>query len=82
MVPLPTAADDHQRKNAEALQNAGAAKMILQADLTGERLANELKSLIDSPDEATVMAVAAKKIARPAAAAATVDIIEELKRTA
>ncbi|MEQ1922528.1 MAG: undecaprenyldiphospho-muramoylpentapeptide beta-N-acetylglucosaminyltransferase, partial [Pyrinomonadaceae bacterium] len=36
MVPLPTAADDHQRKNAEALERAGAAKMILQSDLTGE----------------------------------------------
>ena len=36
MVPLPTAADDHQRKNAEAMRTAGAAKMILQKDLTGE----------------------------------------------
>ena len=42
MVPLPTAADDHQRKNAEALQKAGAAKMILQKDLTGEALAAEI----------------------------------------
>ena len=82
MIPLPTAADDHQRKNAEALQNAGVAKMILQAELTGERLADELKSLIEAPDEVASMAAAAKKIARPDAAAATVDIIEELKRTA
>ena len=82
MVPLPTAADDHQRKNAEALQNAGAAKMILQSELTGGRLAEEVSSLIKDRAKVAAMAAAAKKIAHPDAAAATVDIIEELKRTA
>jgi UDP-N-acetylglucosamine--N-acetylmuramyl-(pentapeptide) pyrophosphoryl-undecaprenol N-acetylglucosamine transferase len=82
MVPLPTAADDHQRRNAEALQKAGAARMILQADLTGERLAEELKSLIDDRDTVAAMAAAGKSIARPDAAAATVDLIEELKAKA
>lgn len=82
MVPLPTAADDHQRKNAEALQKAGAARMILQSDLTGERLAEELAMLIDDPDTVAAMASAAKSIARPDAAAATVDLIEELKAKA
>jgi UDP-N-acetylglucosamine--N-acetylmuramyl-(pentapeptide) pyrophosphoryl-undecaprenol N-acetylglucosamine transferase len=82
MVPLPTAADDHQRKNAEALQNAGAAKMILQSELTGEQLAVEIGALLSDREHVSAMADAAKKIARPDAAAATVDIIEELKRTA
>ena len=82
MIPLPTAADDHQRKNAEALQNAGAARMILQSDLTGERLAGELRRLIDAPEEVAVMAAAAKKMARPDAASVTVDLIEELKAKA
>src|SRR5688500_4627024 len=40
MVPLPTAADDHQRKNAEALERAGAARMILQDALSGGCLAD------------------------------------------
>ncbi|MEZ5345116.1 MAG: undecaprenyldiphospho-muramoylpentapeptide beta-N-acetylglucosaminyltransferase [Pyrinomonadaceae bacterium] len=78
MIPLPTAADDHQRKNAEALEAAGAAKMILQTDLTGESLANEIVKLINSPESVTAMEKAAKKLAREDAAAATVDIIEEL----
>lgn len=82
MVPFPMAADDHQRKNAEALQNAGAAKMILQQDLSGERLAEEIAELIDSPSKIDEMESAAKKLGRPDAAAATVDIIEELKRSA
>lgn len=78
MVPLPTAADDHQRKNAEALERAGAAKMILQSDLTGESLAKELSGLIGSPEKTAQMGADAKKLARADAAEATVDIIEEL----
>ncbi len=79
MIPLPTAADDHQRKNAEALEKAGAAKMILQKDLTGESLANEILDLINSPAKISAMETATKKMARADAAEATVDLIEELK---
>jgi UDP-N-acetylglucosamine--N-acetylmuramyl-(pentapeptide) pyrophosphoryl-undecaprenol N-acetylglucosamine transferase len=78
MVPLPSAADDHQRKNAEALQNAGAAVMVLQADLSGERLANEIKGLIDAPEKLTAMEEAARKLAKADAARIAVDMIEEL----
>src|SRR5215203_744969 len=80
MIPLPTAADDHQRKNAEALESAGAAKMILQRDLTGESLANEILDLINSPGKISAMETATKKLARADAAEATVNIIEELVR--
>jgi UDP-N-acetylglucosamine--N-acetylmuramyl-(pentapeptide) pyrophosphoryl-undecaprenol N-acetylglucosamine transferase len=38
LVPFPQAADDHQRRNAEALAQAGAAEMILQQDLNGATL--------------------------------------------
>lgn len=80
MIPLPTAADDHQRVNAEALQTAGAAKMILQRDLTGEVLAKEIENLINSPEKITAMGRAAKTLAKTDAAAATVDLIEELAK--
>lgn len=79
MVPLPTAADDHQRRNAEALVNAGAARMMLQDALTGESLARELAELIDSPDKISSMERSAKAMARQDAADVTVDIIEQLK---
>jgi UDP-N-acetylglucosamine--N-acetylmuramyl-(pentapeptide) pyrophosphoryl-undecaprenol N-acetylglucosamine transferase len=78
MVPLPTAADDHQRKNAEALQKAGAARMILQARLTGESLAKEIESLIDAPERIGEMERSAKTLAKADAAEKAVDIIEEL----
>jgi UDP-N-acetylglucosamine--N-acetylmuramyl-(pentapeptide) pyrophosphoryl-undecaprenol N-acetylglucosamine transferase len=80
MIPLPTAADDHQRKNAEAMQSAGAAKMIIQDDLSPELLASTLTELVRSPDKIASMEAAAKKLARQDAAASTVDIIEELAR--
>jgi UDP-N-acetylglucosamine--N-acetylmuramyl-(pentapeptide) pyrophosphoryl-undecaprenol N-acetylglucosamine transferase len=78
MIPFPFAADDHQRKNAEALQEAGAARMILQQELSGERLAKEISSLAGNPDEITRMEEASRKLARGDAAQATVDLMEEL----
>ena len=80
MIPLPTAADDHQRKNAEALQNAGAARMILQKDLNTAKLAEEIKDLINAPEKITEMEKAAKKLAKRDAAERTVDLIESLFR--
>jgi UDP-N-acetylglucosamine--N-acetylmuramyl-(pentapeptide) pyrophosphoryl-undecaprenol N-acetylglucosamine transferase len=78
MIPFPLAADDHQRKNAEALANGGAARMILQQDLSGERLAQEIATLAGEPERITAMEQAARKLARGNAAAAVVDLIEEL----
>jgi UDP-N-acetylglucosamine--N-acetylmuramyl-(pentapeptide) pyrophosphoryl-undecaprenol N-acetylglucosamine transferase len=78
MIPFPQAADDHQRKNAEALQSEGAASMILQQELTGERLAKEIASLVAAPEEITRMEEASRKLARGDAAAATVELMEKL----
>src|SRR2546425_3365263 len=69
MIPFPLAADDHQRRNAEALQAAGVARMILQKDLTGERLATEINSLLAAPEKITEMETASRKLARRDAAA-------------
>jgi UDP-N-acetylglucosamine--N-acetylmuramyl-(pentapeptide) pyrophosphoryl-undecaprenol N-acetylglucosamine transferase len=78
MVPFPYAADDHQRKNAEALEAAGAARMILQQDLTGERLATEIEKLVNAPDDLNRMEEASRNLAHGDSAAAAVDMIEEL----
>ena len=78
MVPFPFAADDHQRKNAEALEKAGAARVVLQQDATGERLAREIGELIADPDRVTRMEEAARALARGDAAAAAVDLMEKL----
>lgn len=80
MIPLPTAADDHQRMNAEALVRNGAARMILQSDLSGETLANEIVGLEADREALRAMSGAARKMARPDAADATVDLIESLRK--
>src|SRR5204863_4315143 len=61
MIPFPFAADDHQRKNAEALEQAGAARLILQQELTGKRLAEEIKALATEPEKINKMEAAARK---------------------
>jgi UDP-N-acetylglucosamine--N-acetylmuramyl-(pentapeptide) pyrophosphoryl-undecaprenol N-acetylglucosamine transferase len=76
MVPLPGQLE--QTRNAEVLQEAGAARMILQSELSGERLAREISDLVEDPDRVTRMEEAARKLARGDAASAAVDLIERL----
>ncbi len=78
MVPLPTAADDHQRKNGEAFEKAGAARMIIQSELTGNKLASTIREFLDSPEKITAMEDASRKIGKRDAAKETVDILEEI----
>jgi UDP-N-acetylglucosamine--N-acetylmuramyl-(pentapeptide) pyrophosphoryl-undecaprenol N-acetylglucosamine transferase len=78
MIPFPLAADDHQRKNAEALERAGAARMILQKDLSGEMLAREISALIENRSRLAAMERAARALAKGDAAAKTVDLIKSL----
>ena len=54
--------------------------MILQKDLSGESLANELKNLIESPEKITQMEISAKKMVKGDAAALMVNLIEDLAR--
>jgi UDP-N-acetylglucosamine--N-acetylmuramyl-(pentapeptide) pyrophosphoryl-undecaprenol N-acetylglucosamine transferase len=73
LVPLPTATDDHQRKNAEALAEAGAAEVLLQASLTGAELASRILALAGDAARRGRMAEAARTLARPDAARVIVD---------
>jgi len=68
LIPFPQATDDHQRANARTLEAAGAAVMVDQADLSGERLAAELRSLLTDDDRRIAMATRARGLARPDAA--------------
>jgi UDP-N-acetylglucosamine--N-acetylmuramyl-(pentapeptide) pyrophosphoryl-undecaprenol N-acetylglucosamine transferase len=76
LVPFALAADDHQRSNARALEAAGAARMIEEKDLTPERLAGVLTELLGDTARLTAMEEAARKLARPDAAARVADLLE------
>ncbi len=78
LIPLPTATDDHQRKNAEVLAAAGAAEVIEQQHLTGDLLAGRIVALLGNRDRLMAMAEAARRLARPRAAADIVDKALEL----
>ena len=78
LVPFPFAADDHQLRNAQALANAGAAILIRDGDMTGERLHREILALADDPGRLTRMGESARKFARPGAAERAADLLEEL----
>ena len=80
LIPLPTATDDHQRKNAEALVSKGAALMIDQRELTGERLATEILALAGDSAARMEMSARARQMARPDAAKVIVDKVLELAR--
>ena len=77
LVPLPFAADDHQRKNAEALADAGAARMVTDGELTGERLFQEVEELRNHPDLLAEMRRQVRRFAKPGAAERAADVLEE-----
>ncbi|MBI4265515.1 MAG: undecaprenyldiphospho-muramoylpentapeptide beta-N-acetylglucosaminyltransferase [Acidobacteria bacterium] len=80
LVPLPTATDDHQRKNAEALARRGAARMVEQRELSGERLAAEILALASDREARRRMSEAARRLARPDAARVIADRVLALAR--
>jgi UDP-N-acetylglucosamine--N-acetylmuramyl-(pentapeptide) pyrophosphoryl-undecaprenol N-acetylglucosamine transferase len=73
LIPLPTATDDHQRRNAEALVATGAAELLPQREATGSVLAQRVLALAGDRDARIRMARAARALARPDAAKVIVD---------
>lgn len=68
LVPLPTAAADHQTTNARALEAAGAATVILQKDFSVDRLDSEVRTIFGAPDRIAQMSSSVLARARPGAA--------------
>lgn len=74
LVPYPFATGRHQHKNAEALADAGAARVIDQDHLTGQLLASAIRDCLD-PRRLTAMADASRELGHPEAAERFVDEI-------
>jgi UDP-N-acetylglucosamine--N-acetylmuramyl-(pentapeptide) pyrophosphoryl-undecaprenol N-acetylglucosamine transferase len=68
LVPLPTAAADHQTHNARALGEAGAAIHLPEADLTGAALLDAVRALLDDPTRRAALSSVARSRGRPGAA--------------
>jgi UDP-N-acetylglucosamine--N-acetylmuramyl-(pentapeptide) pyrophosphoryl-undecaprenol N-acetylglucosamine transferase len=74
-IPLPTAADDHQRKNAETLLEQKAAVMILQKDLTPESLIQQIEYLKNDSQAREEMRKNLAKFYKPQAAEKMAELL-------
>lgn len=78
LVPFPQAADDHQRKNAEVLADAGAATVLLERDLTPERLQDTVMLMLRDREGLTRMSEQARKLAHPDATRRIAAMVREI----
>ena len=76
LIPFPGATDQHQLENARTMEQAGAARVIVQSELTPARLAQEIQELIASSATLERMESSARQLARPDAAARIADLVE------
>ncbi len=74
LVPFAAAADDHQRKNADVLVQAGAARMITEADLSPARVLADVSALLEDAAARAAMGMQARTLAHPAAVQEIVGI--------
>jgi len=77
-VPFPRAADDHQRRNAEAIAEHGAAVLVSQSELSPERLTRELIGLLRDPARMKEMAEKARALSHHDAAGRVARMVAEL----
>jgi UDP-N-acetylglucosamine--N-acetylmuramyl-(pentapeptide) pyrophosphoryl-undecaprenol N-acetylglucosamine transferase len=77
LVPLPTAADEHQLRNAEAFARAGAAQLILDREMDGGRLFEEVNKLRSYPEVLRRMGERVHAFAHPDAALKAAQAVEE-----
>ncbi len=83
LVPFPYAAADHQRKNAQASEQAGASVMIPDSDCTADRLVKTLEKLLSAPkdpERLNRMREASRSLAHPDATQAIVSLIKAMRK--
>lgn len=77
LIPFPGAADDHQRKNAEALEKRGAAVVLSEATSSGKDLASILHGFYTDRGRLLEMAEAGRRLSRPGSAGRIATLLEE-----
>lgn len=76
LVPFPAASDEHQLKNAQAMEMAGAARLVLDRDMTGARLVEEVMRIAGTPGMLEKMGIAARSFAKSGAARRAAEVLE------
>jgi UDP-N-acetylglucosamine--N-acetylmuramyl-(pentapeptide) pyrophosphoryl-undecaprenol N-acetylglucosamine transferase len=80
LIPFAAATDNHQELNARAVEKAGGALVITEAELSPERLGLAVNEVINDPDRAARMGAAARTLATPDATKKIVDLLEKIER--
>jgi len=80
-IPFGAATDSHQLRNAQEMTKAGAGRLIAEPELTPERLAKEIFTLLDQPTEIEALATRARGLAHPHAAREIVDLVEQAAKS-
>ena len=78
LVPFGAAADAHQLANARAVEEVGAAVVIQESQLDGDRVAAQVSGLVDDPPRLARMAQAARKAGRPDSARQVAAALRDL----
>ena len=78
LIPSPNVTDNHQEKNARALERAGGAKVLLEKDCTAQALMDSIRQLLDDPDRCAKMRSALHSISVPDSAERLCAIMESL----
>ena len=81
LIPLPTASDRHQLRNAEAFAEVGAARLVADAEWTGARFVEEVRRLAAHPETLVRMGQAALAFAKPDAARRAADALESFLKS-
>ena len=79
LIPYPHAAENHQQLNAEIIARAGAAKLLMESETTGEALALAIQNLADDSELLQIMGRYSERLAPGDAAACVADTIENFK---
>jgi UDP-N-acetylglucosamine--N-acetylmuramyl-(pentapeptide) pyrophosphoryl-undecaprenol N-acetylglucosamine transferase len=78
LIPSPYVTDNHQEKNALALSSHGAAELLLEKELTGPKLIEQIDSILMDQETLSQMKKASKKLGMPDAAARLYSLMKEL----
>jgi UDP-N-acetylglucosamine--N-acetylmuramyl-(pentapeptide) pyrophosphoryl-undecaprenol N-acetylglucosamine transferase len=78
LVPYPFATENHQEANARELEEAGAARVLLDPTLSSEALASAILDLMDDEGERAKMGDAMRRWARPDAAERAAALVREV----
>ncbi len=80
LIPSPYVTDNHQEKNARALSEHGAARLLLEKDLTGPKLVENIDQILGNEEKLANMKKAARKLGIPDAAQRLYHLMEELAK--